>query len=124
MTPEELDAIKARLMGPDESRWVGGSLPVGRAGATRRARPGPPTGGWRDEVTTTDYDGWRRRDITRMTPAELAIREAILAVEAVGADIRLTEAVILLVDARERLADFVDGIKPEPTKSRDALGMP
>ena len=26
MTPEELDAIKARLMGPDESRWVGGSL--------------------------------------------------------------------------------------------------
>ena len=72
-------------------------------------------------MRASDYDGWRRRDITRMTPAELAIREAILAVEAVGADVRLTEAVILLVDARERLADFVDGIKPEQAKTRDAL---
>ena len=45
-----------------------------------------------------------------MTPAELAIRAAIIAVEDVGADIRLTQAVTLLSAAQTRLADFIDGI--------------
>lgn len=52
----------------------------------------------------------RRICVDRMTPAELAIREAVLAVEAAGADPRLTDAVVLLHQARERVADFVDGV--------------
>jgi hypothetical protein len=43
-----------------------------------------------------------------MTPAELAIRSAIDAVEVVGADVLLTDAVILLQQAREKVADYVD----------------
>lgn len=56
----------------------------------------------------TDY--LRRRDIQRMTPAELAIGEAIRMVEAFAADPRLTDAVILLSQAQEKVADYVDGI--------------
>ena len=52
----------------------------------------------------------RRARITEMTPAELAIREAIRVVEAAGADVRLTDAVVLLGAARESVADFVDHI--------------
>lgn len=54
-------------------------------------------------------DYLRRCDVTRMTPAERAIRDAIQAVEAVGADPRLTDAVRHLLDAQRALADFVDG---------------
>jgi hypothetical protein len=43
-------------------------------------------------------------------PAEHAIREAMMAVEAMGSDIRLTEAINLLQAAKEKVADFVDGI--------------
>jgi hypothetical protein len=43
-----------------------------------------------------------------MTPAELAIHHAVQAVEAAGADPLLTEAVILLGQAREKVADYVD----------------
>lgn len=50
----------------------------------------------------------RRIRIDLMTPAELAIRDAVIAVEEVGADPLLTEAVILLQRAREKVADFVD----------------
>jgi hypothetical protein len=51
----------------------------------------------------------RRCRIDLMTSAELAIVEAVHAVEEAGADIRLTEAVNLLQAAREKVADFVDG---------------
>ena len=44
----------------------------------------------------------RRIRIDLMTPGELAICNAIDAVEAMGADVRLTEAVILLSQAREK----------------------
>jgi hypothetical protein len=44
------------------------------------------------------------------TPAEHAIQAAVDAVEVMGADERLTRAVILLADARRAVADFVDGI--------------
>lgn len=54
------------------------------------------------------YTPPRRIRVDRMTPAELAIREAMLAVEAAGADERLTAAVMLLGRAREHVADFVD----------------
>ena len=50
----------------------------------------------------------RRRDINLMTPAELAIRNAIGIVEEVGCDPLLTEAVVLLEQAQEKVADFVD----------------
>jgi hypothetical protein len=43
-----------------------------------------------------------------MTPAELAIRDAVLEVEKLGADTRLTTAVLLLSDAQEKVADFID----------------
>lgn len=52
----------------------------------------------------------RRVRLELQTPAEAAIRAAIAAVENVGADPRLTESVILLGKALDRLADFVDGL--------------
>lgn len=45
-----------------------------------------------------------------MVKAELAIREAMLAVEDMPPDVRLTEAGVLLEKARNKVADFVDGI--------------
>lgn len=52
----------------------------------------------------------RRCFVDRMTPAELAIREAMRIVEEMGADVRLTRAVILLGKAQDAVADFVDGV--------------
>lgn len=66
-------------------------------------------------LTGDPYNRMRRSDLLRNTPAELAIREALIAVEAVGADVRLTDAVILLGEARERLADYIDGVRPDST---------
>lgn len=51
----------------------------------------------------------RRICLDKMTAAELAIVEAVRVVEQVGADVRLTEAVNLLQQARDKVADFVDG---------------
>lgn len=50
----------------------------------------------------------RRIDLRRLTPAELAIRNAVDAVEMTGCHPLLTDAVILLQQAREKVADFVD----------------
>lgn len=50
----------------------------------------------------------RRNMINEMTPAELLIHNAVLEVEKIGADVRLTEAIVLLTKARELVADFVD----------------
>lgn len=50
----------------------------------------------------------RRARLDLNTPAELAIRRAMDAVEAVGADPLLTDAVILLDQARQKVADYVD----------------
>lgn len=54
----------------------------------------------------------RRNRIDRMTPGELAIREAIRVVEEMGADIRLTNVVVRLSQAQEVLADYVDATTP------------
>lgn len=51
----------------------------------------------------------RRCDSLRLTPEEIAITDAIAAVENLPADARLTKAVTLLVEAREKVSDFVDG---------------
>ena len=55
----------------------------------------------------------RRCRIDLLTAAELAIYHATQAVEDLPADVRLTEAVILLSRARDKVADFIDQV-PEP----------
>ena len=53
----------------------------------------------------------RRCHLDQMTPAELAIHNATEATEAVDKDDpRIREAVEHLWQARQRLADFVDGV--------------
>lgn len=47
------------------------------------------------------------------TPAELAIDQAMEAVENAGASVALTDAVTLLSKARDRVADHAEG-RPEP----------
>lgn len=49
-----------------------------------------------------------RIDMQWMTPAELAIMEAMKAVEVAGASEALTDAVTLLSKARDRVADHVE----------------
>jgi hypothetical protein len=56
----------------------------------------------------------RRIQLDKYCPAELAIRAAVLAVEEMGCDTRLTKAVILLQQAKDRVADFVDGVGEIP----------
>lgn len=53
----------------------------------------------------------RRNRLDLNTPAELAIFNIIQQVEELGADVKLTEAVNLLLKARECVADFVDGVE-------------
>jgi hypothetical protein len=50
----------------------------------------------------------RRVCMDRWCDAELAIHKAVQAVEAMGADPRLTRAVLRLGHARELVADYVD----------------
>ena len=52
----------------------------------------------------------RRAQMLYWTPAEQAIHDATQAVEDMPADERLTRAVILLGEARDLVADFVDGV--------------
>lgn len=58
----------------------------------------------------------RRQRLDQNTPAELAIRAAVDAVEALGADVSLTMAVILLGQAREHVADYTT---PPPPSRKD-----
>lgn len=53
----------------------------------------------------------RRLRMDRLTPAERSIRAAVHSVECVGAHPLLTEAVVLLQQAREKVADYVDRTK-------------
>jgi hypothetical protein len=54
----------------------------------------------------------RRIRVDLFTPAEKAIWDAVQAVEAAGASVTLTDAVLLLQAARESVADHVDGTTP------------
>lgn len=56
----------------------------------------------------------RRHNMFLMTPAELAIYHATLEVESIGADKRLTEAVMSLVNAQRLVADVVDELLADP----------
>jgi len=51
----------------------------------------------------------RRNRLEKMVPAEIAIREAMLKVEEMGAHLLLTEAIVLLQEARDAVGDYVDG---------------
>lgn len=51
----------------------------------------------------------RRAQLEKLTPAERAIYDAVQVVESMPADVRLTDAVILLQAARDSVADFIDG---------------
>ena len=59
-------------------------------------------------------DQSRRHYIDLYTPAESAIRAAMDAVEVAGAHPHLTRAVILLGEAKDAVADFVDGMPEKP----------
>jgi hypothetical protein len=50
----------------------------------------------------------RRNRLDLNTPAELAIVNAMYEVEKLGADVKLTEAIILLQKAKDLIADYVD----------------
>jgi hypothetical protein len=52
----------------------------------------------------------RRCRIDKFVPAEKAIYDAMGAVEEMPPDTRLTDAVVLLQKARDKVADFVDGV--------------
>lgn len=51
----------------------------------------------------------RRICFGKMSDAELSVSEAIQDVEKMGADVKLTNAVVKLSEAREMIADFIDG---------------
>lgn len=78
----------------------------------------------RDEMIEKKYEPPRRSRLDQMTEGERAITAAVDAVEKMGADPLLTDAITLLASARHKVADFVDG--PEvarkyqmPTTLRD-----
>ena len=50
----------------------------------------------------------RRQQLDKCTLAELAIYKAMEEVEKIGADVRLTDAINKLNEARNLVADFVD----------------
>lgn len=52
----------------------------------------------------------RRNYVPDWCEAEKAIYNASLEIEKMGADVKLTDAVIKLSEARELVADYVDGI--------------
>ena len=67
----------------------------------------------------------RRAQIENMTPAELAIRAARAEVEQGEADVRLTDAVILLNAAQDAVADYVDSIaRRRLVRTTDGLDGP
>jgi len=60
----------------------------------------------------------RRCRVNLLTPAELSIRQAIVAVELVGAHPLLTDAVNLLSQAKDKVADYIDR-PPAPQEAQD-----
>lgn len=68
-------------------------------------------------------DGFPRRSrLDLHTPAEAAIRAAIVAVEAAGAHPLLTDAVNLLIKAGDTVADFVELDPGRPVKPHRSGG--
>lgn len=53
----------------------------------------------------------RRSRLDLMVPAEKAIHDAMQEVEKAGADTRLTNAVVKLAEAKDWVADYIDGVQ-------------
>lgn len=64
----------------------------------------------------------RRIQMQQWCEAERKIYDAMQAVEAMAADVRLTDAVVLLGAARDRVADFVDGVEGKRTVPSQVRG--
>jgi hypothetical protein len=60
----------------------------------------------------------RRHYVNKLIPAERAIYDAIQIVEALGADIRLTDVVIRLSEAKDRLSDWADATGNVPPEAK------
>jgi hypothetical protein len=60
-------------------------------------------------------DAPRRCYLDLIVTAERAIYDAIVAVEHMPADVRLTEAQVLLGQAKDKVSDFVDAQLTRPT---------
>lgn len=58
----------------------------------------------------------RRSRIDLWIPAETAIHDALIAVEALGAHPQLTEVVSMLSDAQRKIAEWYDGGSPGGNK--------
>ena len=63
----------------------------------------------------------RRIRLDLMSPAEVAIYNATQEVEKMPGDIRLTHAVIALIEARSHVADFIDDVPFKAVNAYDAL---
>lgn len=50
----------------------------------------------------------RKNRLDLYTPAEVAIYNAVQEVEKLGADVKLTEAVILLSQAKDKVGDYIN----------------
>jgi hypothetical protein len=50
----------------------------------------------------------RRNRLDLNTPAEIAIHNAMQEIEKIGANVKLTEAIILLQQAKDKVADYID----------------
>jgi hypothetical protein len=77
-------------------------------------QPPPVTAAQEDAAADRAHDPWRRRDMFRLIPAEVTIGAAMESIEALGADKRLTKAILLLRQASDHVADFVDGVESRP----------
>jgi hypothetical protein len=60
----------------------------------------------------------RRVRLDRMSAGELAIHDAKGVVEGMGSDVRLTDAIMLLSAAQNKVADFVDRV-PQLVSAED-----
>jgi hypothetical protein len=65
-----------------------------------------------EQTMSNDQDFPRRNRIDLFSPGEASIRATVFEIEKMGADVRLTDAVILLGKAQEKVADYVDNRCP------------
>lgn len=61
----------------------------------------------------------RRNQLDKCVSAELAIDKAITEVEYLGADLKLTDAIMKLQEARELVSDYVDETNPKPISKEE-----
>lgn len=83
---------------------------IGKLDALLARVPGVPTEVEQETTTMTTTDIPRRVDMLRWCDAEKAIQTATDVVEQMPADPALTDAVVLLAQARGRVADYVDAL--------------